>query len=151
SLASADVDLLIVVPNGSDRREYAEFVHRQSERVNAALVSVNCAAIYDQSLEDVLFGYVSADSLELSPRTEDLVGAVEGGTLFLDQVQALSPPFQMQLLRFIQEKEYRRLGETQLRHANIRFIAATNADLPAAVRADRFRGDFVLHLRMISI
>jgi len=77
--------------------------------------------------------------------------SAEGGTLFLDEIDSLTLPGQVKLLRFIQEKEYRRLGDSRTRKANVRFIAATNVDLISAVQAGRFREDLFFRLRVIPI
>lgn len=149
--ALTDAEILITGATGTGKELYAGFVHRQSQRAKAPFVPVNCGAIPDQLLENELFGHVGGAFTGAQPRTEGLVAAAEGGTLFLDEVDTLSLSCQVKLLRFIQQKEYRRLGETRLRRANIRFIAATNADLLAAVRAGRFREDLFFRLRVIPI
>lgn len=149
--ALTDAEILITGATGTGKELYAGFVHRQSQRSKAAFVPVNCGAIPDQLLENELFGHVGGAFTGAQPRTEGLVSAAEGGTLFLDEVDTLSLPCQVKLLRFIQEKEYRRLGETRLRRANVRLIAATNTDLLAAVKAGRFRDDLFFRLRVIPI
>jgi two-component system, NtrC family, response regulator GlrR len=149
--ALTDAEILLAGPTGTGKEVYAGFVHGQSQRAKAAFVPVNCGAIPDQLLENELFGHVGGAFTGAQPRTEGLVAAAEGGTLFLDEVDTLSLSCQVKLLRFIQQKEYRRLGENRLRKANIRFIAATNADLVAAVKAGRFREDLFFRLRVIPI
>jgi two-component system, NtrC family, response regulator GlrR len=149
--ALTDAEILLTGATGTGKELYAGFVHRQSQRAKAAFVPVNCGAIPDQLLENELFGHVGGAFTGAQPRTEGLVAAAEGGTLFLDEIDTLSLPCQVKLLRFIQQKEYRRLGETRLRRANIRFIAATNADLLAAVKAGRFREDLFFRLRVIPV
>lgn len=149
--AGTDAEILITGATGTGKELYAGLVHRQSQRAKAAFVPVNCGAIPDQLLENELFGHVGGAFTGAQPRTEGLVAAAEGGTLFLDEVDTLSLSGQVKLLRFIQQKEYRRLGETRLRRANVRFIAATNADLVAAVKAGRFREDLFFRLRVIPI
>ena len=149
--ALTDAEILITGATGTGKEVYAGFVHRCSQRSKAAFVPVNCGAIPDQLLENELFGHVGGAFTGAQPRTEGLVAAAEGGTLFLDEVDTLSLPCQVKLLRFIQEKEYRRLGETRLRRANVRLIAATNTDLLAAVKAGRFREDLFFRLRVIPV
>ena len=149
--ALTDAEILITGATGTGKELYAGFVHRQSPRAKAAFVPVNCGAIPDQLLENELFGHVGGAFTGAQPRTEGLVATAEGGTLFLDEVDTLSLAGQVKLLRFIQQKEYRRLGETRLRRADVRFIAATNADLLAAVKAGRFREDLFFRLRVIPI
>jgi two-component system, NtrC family, response regulator GlrR len=149
--APTDAEILITGATGTGKELYAGFVHQQSLRSKAAFVPVNCGAIPDQLLENELFGHVGGAFTGAQPRTDGLVATAEGGTLFLDEVDTLSLPCQVKLLRFIQEKEYRRLGETRLRRANVRFIAATNTDLLTAVKSGRFREDLFFRLRVIPI
>src|SRR5437879_5044533 len=110
-----------------------------------------CGAPPDTLLENELFGHVGGAFTGAQPNSEGLVAAAEQGTLFLDEVDTLSLPGQVKLLRFIQEKEYRRLGESRTRRANVRVIAATNSDLLSEVRAGRFREDLFFRLRVIPI
>jgi two-component system, NtrC family, response regulator GlrR len=149
--ATTDAEILITGPTGVGKELYARYAHRQSQRAKAAFVPVNCGAIPDSLLENELFGHVGGAFTGAQPQSEGLVAAAEGGTLFLDEIDTLSLPCQVKLLRFIQEKEYRRLGEARTRRANVRFIAATNADLLTAVQARRFREDLFFRLRVIPI
>jgi two-component system, NtrC family, response regulator GlrR len=149
--ASTDAEILITGPTGVGKEQYAQYTHRQSHRAKAEFVPVNCGAIPDSLLENELFGHVGGAFTGARPQSEGLVAAAEGGTLFLDEVNTLSAPAQVKLLRFIQEKEYRRLGESRTRRANVRFIAATNADLLAAVKMGQFREDLFFRLRVIPI
>lgn len=149
--APTDAEILITGPTGVGKELYARFVHENSKRFKSAFVPVNCGAIPDSLFENELFGHVRGAFTGAQPRSEGLVGAAEGGTLFLDEIDALSLPGQVKLLRFVQEKEYRRLGESRTRSANIRFVAATNANLVDAVKAGRFREDLFFRLRVIPV
>ena len=112
---------------------------------------VNCGALPVDLLENELFGHVGGAFTGARPQSDGLVAAAEGGTLFLDEVDALALVCQVKLLRFLQEKEYRRLGETRIRRANVRIIAATNTDLLAAVHDGCFREDLFFRLRVVPI
>jgi DNA-binding NtrC family response regulator len=149
--APTDAEILITGPTGVGKELYARFVHDNSKRFKSAFVPVNCGAIPDSLFENELFGHVSGAFTGAQPRNDGLVGAAEGGTLFLDEIDALSLPGQVKLLRFVQEKEYRRLGESRTRSANIRFVAATNSNLVDAVKAGRFREDLFFRLRVIPV
>src|SRR5712691_8932725 len=149
--ALTDAEILITGPTGVGKELYAKFVHRASPRMKGAFVPVNCGAIPDTLLENELFGHVGGAFTGAQPNSEGLVAAAEQGTLFLDEVDTLSLPGQVKLLRFIQEKEYRRLGESRTRRANVRVIAAANSDLLLEVRAGRFREDLFFRLRVIPI
>lgn len=149
--ARTNAEILISGPTGSGKERYARYIHAQSPRALKEFVPINCGAVPDGLLENELFGHVGGAFTGARPQSEGMVAAAEGGTLFLDEVDALSPAAQVKLLRFIQEKEYRRLGEARTRRANVRFIAATNSDLRAAVHDGRFREDLLFRLRVIPV
>ena len=150
-IAATDAEVLISGPSGVGKELYAHYVHQCSPRKKAEFVPVNCGALPVDLLENELFGHVSGAFTGARPRSDGLVAAAEGGTLFLDEVDALALVCQVKLLRFLQEKEYRRLGETRIRRANVRIIAATNTDLLAAVHDGRFREDLFFRLRVVPI
>jgi len=149
--ARTTAEILITGPTGSGKERYARYVHAQSPRVQKEFVPINCGAVPDTLLENELFGHVGGAFTGARPQSEGVVAAAEGGTLFLDEVDALSPTAQVKLLRFIQEKEYRRLGESRTRRANVRFIAAANSDLREAVQQGKFREDLLFRLRVIPV
>lgn len=101
--------------------------------------------------ENELFGHAGGAYTGARGNSVGLVNEAENGTLFLDEVDALPLASQVKLLRFVQEKEYRRLGETCVRRSNVRFIAATNADLDAAVKKGQFREDLLFRLRVFPL
>ncbi len=150
-VAPTDAEILITGPSGVGKELYARWVHDNSSRGRAAFVPVNCGALPDTLLENELFGHVGGAFTGARPTSEGLIASAEGGTLFLDEVDTLQAVNQVKLLRFVQEKEYRRLGEVRLRRANVRVIAATNADLTEAVRTGRFREDLFFRLRVVPI
>jgi two-component system response regulator GlrR len=102
-------------------------------------------------LENELFGHVSGAFTGARDRSDGLVAAAHRGTLFLDEVDTLSQSSQAKVLRFVQEKEYRRLGDRELRRADVRFVAATNVILSDAVTTGRFREDLFFRLRVIPV
>ena len=150
-IANTDAEILITGPTGVGKELYARFVHRHSTRRNASFVPVNCGALPSDLIENEFFGHVGGAFTGARPQSEGLVAAAEGGTLFLDEVDSLSLSSQIKLLRFLQDKQYRRLGETRIRRSDIRFIAASNADLVASMREGRFREDLFFRLRVIPI
>jgi DNA-binding NtrC family response regulator len=150
-VAAADVEVLVSGPTGVGKELYARLLHRLSPRSAEAFVPVNCGALPGDLFENELFGHVGGAFTGARPRTEGLVMEADRGTLFLDEVDSLAPTSQVKLLRLIQEKEYRRLGESRTRRADIRIVAATNADLQTAVREKRFREDLFFRLRVIPI
>ena len=98
-----------------------------------------------------MFGHAAGAYTSAREQRDGLAQAAEHGTLFLDELDALASASQAKLLRFVQNKEYRRVGEHQLRHVDVRFVAATNADLAVAVRDGRFREDLFFRLRVVPI
>jgi two-component system, NtrC family, response regulator GlrR len=150
-VASMDAEVLISGPSGVGKELYARYVHQCSPRNKAEFVPVNCGALPADLLENELFGHVGGAFTGARPRSEGLVAAAEGGTLFLDEVDSLALVCQVKLLRFLQEKEYRQLGETRIRRANVRIIAATNTNLLAAVHDGYFREDLFFRLRVVPI
>jgi DNA-binding NtrC family response regulator len=150
-IANTDVEILITGETGVGKERYARYVHECSDRAGHNFVAVNCGGMPSELFENELFGHVGGAFTGARQHSEGLVAEAENGTLFIDEVDSLPMPCQVKLLRFVQEKEYRRLGEARLRKANVRFIAATNADLQAAVREGRFREDLLYRLRVIPV
>jgi two-component system NtrC family response regulator len=140
-IAATDVAVLISGPSGMGKELYARYIHQHSSRSKAAFVMANCSALPADLFEIELFGHLRGTFTGAQPQSKGLVAAADGGTLFFDEVDLLTPNSQVKLLRFSQEKEYRRPGETWIRRANIRIIAATNTNLPAAVGNGRFYRD----------
>ncbi len=150
-VAPTEAEILITGPSGVGKELYARHAHNCSLRSGRPFVPVNCGALPDGLLENEMFGHVAGAFTGARPQSDGLVAAAEGGTLFLDEIDALQPANQVKLLRFLQEKEYRRLGESRVRRADVRVIAATNADLVAAVRERRFRDDLFFRVRVIPV
>jgi DNA-binding NtrC family response regulator len=150
-IAPTDVEVLISGPSGVGKELYARFIHGRSERRHAAFVPVNCGALPTELFENEFFGHVGGAFTGARPQSEGLVAEAERGTLFLDEIDSLSLASQVKLLRYLEDGEYRRLGETRIRRSNVRFIAASNADLSAAMREGRFREDLFFRLRVVPI
>jgi DNA-binding NtrC family response regulator len=150
-IAGTDVEILITGETGVGKERYARYVHECSARSRHNFVAVNCGGMPSELFENELFGHVGGAFTGARQHSDGLVAEAENGTLFIDEVDSLPMPCQVKLLRFVQEKEYRRLGEARLRKANVRFIAATNADLQAAVKLGRFREDLLYRLRVIPV
>lgn len=150
-LARSDVEVLITGPTGVGKELYARFLHQQSQRGNAAFVPLNCGALVDTLFENELFGHVGGAFTGARQQSKGLIESAEGGTLFLDEVDSLSVASQIKLLRLLQEKEYRKLGETRLRKADVRVVAATNSRLDLAVQKGNFREDLFFRLRVAPV
>jgi DNA-binding NtrC family response regulator len=149
--ARTDAEVLIQGPSGVGKELYARRIHELSQRARAAFVPVNCGALPTELFESELFGHARGAFTGALSRTTGLVAEAEGGTLFLDEVDSLHSSCQVKLLRFLQQKEYRLVGEARLRRANVRIIAATNTNLLAAVRNGQFRFDLLFRLRVLPL
>ena len=149
--AATDVEVLIIGASGVGKELYARRVHEQSRRASRPFVAVNCGALPPDLFENELFGHVAGAFTGARPKAVGLVNEAAGGTLFLDEIDTLHIANQVKLLRLIQEKEYRPLGEPRARRVDVRIMAATNADLQSEIRDGRFRLDLFFRLRVIPI
>jgi DNA-binding NtrC family response regulator len=150
-VAQNDVELLLSGETGVGKEHYARYAHGCSPRREGPFVAVNCGSIPAELFENELFGHVGGAFTGARAKATGLVDAAAGGTLFFDEVDALAPVNQVKLLRLLQEKEYRRLGEARSQQANARIIAATNRDLLREARAGRFREDLLFRLRVVPL
>ncbi len=144
---ASDVRVHVFGETGTGKERVARALHELSPRASRRFVPVNAAGIGDDLLIAELFGHARGAFTSAVSAREGYVAEAEGGTLFLDEVAELSPLAQARLLRFLQEGEYRRLGETQLRKADVRLVSATNVDLAERVRLGRFRQDLWFRLK----
>lgn len=147
-LARYDVSVLIQGETGTGKELAARAIHYLGARRDAAFIPVNCGAIPDNLLENELFGHERGAFTDAKEAQPGVVALAEGGTLFLDEVEALSPKAQVVLLRFLQDRHYRMLGGRRLQQADVRVIAAGNADLVAEVQRGRFREDLYFRLNL---
>jgi two-component system, NtrC family, response regulator GlrR len=150
-LASADAPVMITGETGTGKELAARAVHARSERRAKPFVALNCGAMPEALVENELFGHARGAFTDASSSEEGLLAAAEKGTLFLDEIDALGPAAQVKLLRLLQTWEYRPLGSTRVRQADVRILAATNADLPAMVAQKRFREDLFYRLNVLCL
>jgi Nif-specific regulatory protein len=149
--APLDVDVLLTGPSGSGKSQMARLLHDNSRRATEPFVELNCAAIPEPLLESELFGALPGSHSTVTRAIVGKIAAADGGTLLLDEIAELSPNAQAKLLQLLQERIYYPLGSTHPVHADVRLIAATNADLQHAIADGRFRADLYYRLNVLSI
>ena len=150
-VGSFDVPVLIEGETGSGKELLARYLHRRSPRRERSLVAVNCGAVPDSLLEAEFFGHARGAFTGAEAARPGLLEAAHGGTLFLDEVGELSPRGQALLLRALQEREFRRVGETRLRRSDFRLLAATHRALDELAGAGGFRADLFYRLGVVRL
>lgn len=150
-VARTDANLLLLGESGTGKGVIAKAVHRASPRAAGALVTVNCPSLSAELMESELFGHSKGSFTGAVQNTVGRVTHADGGTIFLDEVGDFPVALQPKLLRFIQDKEYERVGDPVTRKADARIVAATNRDLETMVKEGQFRLDLLYRLNVISI
>lgn len=146
ALAPLDVDVVVTGETGTGKELVARALHDQSPRAAAAYVAVNCAALPEAMVESLMFGHAEGAFPGAGGAKPGKIEAAHGGTLVLDEVEAMAPAVQAKLLRALQERQVERLGENRLRSVDIRVIATSKADLATLVRQGDFRADLYWRL-----
>ena len=149
--AASESTILIRGESGTGKDLLAQAIHEHSPRKERPYIAVNCGALPETLLESELFGHVKGSFTGAIRDHEGLFRAADGGTLFLDEIAEISPAIQVKLLRVLEDKNVTPIGSTSGRIANVRVIAATNADLEAAVASRKFRPDLYYRLNVIQI
>jgi DNA-binding NtrC family response regulator len=151
AIAACDAGVLITGETGTGKELCARAIHYLGPRSRQPFVPLNCGAIPSDLVENELFGHSAGAYTSAATRHNGIIAEAEGGTLFLDEVDSLPPGAQIKLLRFLQSKEYRLLGTTKTLTANVRLVAATNADPAAAVKSGKMRQDLYYRLSVIPV
>jgi DNA-binding NtrC family response regulator len=150
-VAKVDSTVLITGESGAGKERLARFIHDESARTAGPFLAINCAAVPETLLESELFGHARGSFTGASQDRAGLFEAANGGTLLLDEIGDVPPAMQVKLLRVLQEREVRRVGENRTRTINVRVLAATNRDLLADVHGARFRQDLYYRLRVVEV
>jgi DNA-binding NtrC family response regulator len=150
-VARTNASVLIHGESGTGKELFARAVHNASRRARKPMVSISCASIPDGLWERELFGHVKGAFSDSGAGGPGMVDAADGGTLFLDEVGEIPLNMQPKLLRFLQEREYRPVGSTELKRADVRIVAATNRDLRAEIDAGKFREDLFFRLNVLQL
>lgn len=150
-VAKSSANIFIVGESGTGKEVIARYIHAQSERWRGPFVAINCSAIPENLLESELFGHAKGAFTGAIDKKLGLFEEAEGGTLFLDEIGDLSQPLQAKLLRVLQEKKIKRVGENQERAINARVISATHKNLAEEVATGRFRDDLFFRLNVIPV
>jgi transcriptional regulator with GAF, ATPase, and Fis domain len=149
--APTNSTVLIRGDSGSGKELIARAIHHNSLRRDEPFVAVDCTALSENLLESELFGHIKGSFTGAVANKQGLVELADGGTLFLDEIGNISPSTQAKLLRFIEEREFKAVGDTRTRPVNVRLIAATNKDLRSMVIDGRFRDDLFYRINIFPI
>jgi DNA-binding NtrC family response regulator len=150
-LAASDSTTLILGESGTGKDLIARAIHTHSRRSDQPFVAINCGAIPELLLESELFGHVKGSFTGAIADKDGQFKVADGGVLFLDEIGNLTPALQVKLLRVLESQEFTPVGATRPIKVNVRLIAATNADLEAEVKANRFRADLYYRLNVLPV
>ncbi|MEN9722815.1 MAG: hypothetical protein RJB38_801 [Pseudomonadota bacterium] len=150
-VAATDSTILITGESGTGKTLLAKTTHDASQRAKGPFAVVNCATLSENLLESELFGHVRGSFTGAVKDKAGRLQLADGGTVFLDEIGEISPSLQTKLLRFLQEREFERVGDTKTIRVDVRIIAATNKDLEREVREGHFREDLYFRLNVIDL
>ncbi len=150
-VADTNISVLIEGESGTGKELIAKYIHKSSSRVDAPFVTVNCAALSESLLESELFGHVKGAFTGAVKDRQGRFEMADRGTVFLDEITEIPTTTQAKLLRFLQSREFERVGDSQTMKVDVRFIAATNRDLKAALSGGSFRDDLYYRINGVTV
>jgi DNA-binding NtrC family response regulator len=150
-VAPSRATVLITGESGTGKELVANAIHQRSPRAHGPFIKLHCAALAESLLESELFGHERGSFTGAMNRKDGRFTLADGGTLFLDEIGEISPAIQVKLLRFLQEREFERVGGTQTIHVDVRVIAATNRNLLDEIAKGRFREDLYYRLNVVAL
>lgn len=150
-IADTDATVLIQGESGTGKELIAQALHYNSRRRGKPFVPINCAALPENLIESELFGHVRGAFTGAFKDHAGCFESAEGGTIFLDEVNDMPLPLQLKLLRVLQTGEFTRVGSTELRHCNVRVVAATSVNLAELVTQKKFREELLYCLKVIEL
>jgi transcriptional regulator with PAS, ATPase and Fis domain len=150
-VARTDCTVLVTGESGTGKELVARAVHQASRRADKAFVAINCGAIPENLLESELFGHARGAFTGAHASKMGRIAQAQGGTLFLDEIGEMPLGLQVKLLRVLQSKEFSPVGDTRVQKADVRIVAATNADLEELVAKGLFREDLYYRLDVINL
>jgi DNA-binding NtrC family response regulator len=150
-MAACDATVLVQGETGTGKELAARALHYLSERRDFPFIPVNCGALPDNLLESELFGHERGAFTDAKRASPGLVAQAERGTLFLDEVEAMTARAQVVLLRFLEDREYRPVGGHRINSGDVRIIASSNVDLEDLVRLGQFRRDLLFRFSILSL
>ena len=151
AVARGETPILVSGETGTGKELVARAIHYLSDRAPYPFVPINCGSLPDTLLEDELFGHERGAFTDAHARRQGIIAQAEKGTIFFDEVDTLSAKAQVTLLRVLHDKRYRSIGSNHEQQADVRVVAATNANLEGLVRSGAFRADLYYRLNVVSI
>ena len=149
--APRSANVLLIGETGTGKEVIAKAIHKTSRRSDGPYIRVNCGALHENLLESELFGHIKGAFTGAVDNKTGRFEAAHGGTIFLDEINSMSPKLQVKLLRVLQEREFERVGESRTIRVDVRVVAATNAALEDLVASGDFREDLYYRLNVVPI
>ncbi len=150
-VAHTDLSVLITGESGTGKEAFPQIIHNYSTRKHGQYIPVNCGAIPEGTIDSELFGHEKGSFTGATESRKGYFEVADGGTIFLDEVAELPLSTQVRLLRVLEAGEFLRVGSSKVQKTNVRVIAASNIDIPRAIKADKFREDLFYRLNTVPI